>query len=642
MLELKKRRLDMDVEWGKEDGEEDCEETDQSNLDDRIVKLHQPANNLDDKEDELHQIFDCTSAFSTSEAFCSKEAFITWAKEVGKENGFVVIIKASEPGGAGKKPRLRLACERSGNYRQSKYKPKGQMHRKSTGTKKCGCPFEIHGVKLAKDDEWGVKVVFGSHNHLPTAQLEGHSFAGRLSEKEKTMVFDMSKSMAKPKDILETLKQLDEKNMTTMKTIYNARQRYKLIEEAGRTQIQQLMKQLDECKYVEWHRSNESTGCVRDLFWAHPAGIELLHAFPSVLIMDGTSKNNRYRLPLLEIVGVTSIDLTFSVAFVYIEVELEDNYIWAMEKLRSLMSFDRLPSVVVTACDLELMNAIRKVFPNTTNLLCRWHISKAVLDNCKKFFERKEKWEAFMSTWSVLVFSSDEYEYQRHLSILETDYHTYPRALKYVRDAWLSRYKESFVAAWTNKIMHFGNVTTNRAEGAHAKLKKHLGCSQGDFDTSWNIIISLIELQHVEIKASFRKSLILVEHNLNQTLFKDLNGLVSRSAFDMILKEAERANQVGIDKLPCGCVIRGTHGLPCAHEIAEFIKEGRPIPLSVVHPHWTKLDLMKGKVNEVCSELTIVPELEAIFRRFTACDEAGKLALKRRLRELGDPTMFHI
>ena len=54
---------------------------------------------------------------------------------------------------------------------------------------------------------------------------------------------------------------------------------------------------------------------------------------------------------------------------------------------------------------------------------------------------------------------------------------------------------------------------TCRAESAHAKLKRHLGSSQGDFDTSWNVINSLIELQHTEIKASFGRSLTAVEYN---------------------------------------------------------------------------------------------------------------------------------
>ena len=292
--------------------------------------------------------------------------------------------------------------------------------------------------------------------------MEGHSYAGRLSDGEKTILSDMTKNLLKPRNILLSIKNHDEYNVSTMKTIYNARHKHRLLNSAGRSQMQQLMKQLNECKYVEWHRKDESNDCVRDLFWAHPTSIQLLNAFCSVLIMDCTYKTNRYRLPLLEIVGVTSTNLTFSVAFVYLEAERVDNYTWAMEKLQSLMFFDRLPNVIVTDRELALMNAVRLVFPTTTNLLCRWHISKNVLGNCKKLFERKDKWEAFMSAWSVLVFSSKEDDYERNLRSLTTDYYTYPGAVKYVTESWLTPYKERFVVAWTDKVMHLGNVTTNR------------------------------------------------------------------------------------------------------------------------------------------------------------------------------------
>ena len=68
----------------------------------------------------------------------------------------------------------------------------------------------------------------------------------------------------------------------------------------------------------------------------------------SVLIMDCIYKTNIYKRPFLEIVGVTSTELTFSVAFVYIEAEREENYTHAMEKLKSLMFSDTLPGVIVT------------------------------------------------------------------------------------------------------------------------------------------------------------------------------------------------------------------------------------------------------------------------------------------------------
>ena len=80
-----------------------------------------------------------------------------------------------------------------------------------------------------------------------------------------------------------------------------------------------------------------------------------------------------------------------------------------------------------------------------------------------------------------------------------------------------------------------------RAESAHAKLKRHLGSSQGDFESSWNVINALIELQHTEIKASFEISISVVEHQFNNAMLKELRGMVSRASLNMILMEFKRA-----------------------------------------------------------------------------------------------------
>ena len=173
-----------------------------------------------------------------------------------------------------------------------------------------------------------------------------------------------------------------------------------------------------------------------------------------------------------------------------------------------------------------------------------------------------------------------------------------------------------------------------RAESAHAKLKRHLGSSQGDFESYWNVINALIELQHTEIKASFEISIYIVEHQFHNVMFKELRGMVSRASLNMILMEFKRATQVEIEKGISGCVNRTSYGSPCAHELAELIKEGRTIPLDSVHSHWRKLDTMNDNVS---SELTITPEIDSILRQFADCDEAGKIALKRK-RELAYPT----
>ena len=72
-----------------------------------------------------------------------------------------------------------------------------------------------------------VKLMCGSHNHEMEKSLVGHSYVGRLTEDEKIIIVDMTKSMVKPRNILLTLKEHNPNSYTTIKQIYNARSAYR-------------------------------------------------------------------------------------------------------------------------------------------------------------------------------------------------------------------------------------------------------------------------------------------------------------------------------------------------------------------------------------------------------------------------------
>ncbi|KAI5412816.1 hypothetical protein KIW84_057441 [Lathyrus oleraceus] len=79
--------------------------------------------------------------------------------------------------------------------------------------------------------------------------------------------------------------------------------------------------------------------------------------------MDSTYKTNKYRQALFEIVGMTSTELTFAVAFTYMESEQTENFCWVLEKLKELfVKKDLCPQVILTDRGLALMKAIEIVF----------------------------------------------------------------------------------------------------------------------------------------------------------------------------------------------------------------------------------------------------------------------------------------
>ena len=66
---------------------------------------------------------------------------------------------------------------------------------------------------------------------------------------------------------------------------------------------------------------NDTSEVICDIFWTHHDVVKMINAFKIMFLMDITYKTNRYKLPLLEIVGVTLTGMTFFAAFVYMEAE---------------------------------------------------------------------------------------------------------------------------------------------------------------------------------------------------------------------------------------------------------------------------------------------------------------------------------
>jgi len=109
-----------------------------------------------------------------------------------------------------------------------------------------------------------------------------------------------------------------------------------------------------------------------------------------VFLIDSTNKTNRYRLSLLDIVGVTPIEMTFSIAFAYLEGERINNVVWALEWFRGIfMRRDIIPQVIVTNKNSTLMNAVKIVCPEATNLLYWFHIDKNVKAKCTAHVGKK-------------------------------------------------------------------------------------------------------------------------------------------------------------------------------------------------------------------------------------------------------------
>ncbi|KAL5196100.1 hypothetical protein HKD37_20G057784 [Glycine soja] len=315
---------------------------------------------------------DYSDAFNTSHVFDSREDVLWWARSVAHENGFVAVI---------------IRCR------------KKEFVRRDTETRKCECPFKLHDKPVVGEQGWMVKLMCEIHNHELAKSLVGHPYVGRLTKAEKTLIVDMMKSMVKPRNILLTLKEHNANSYTTIKQIYNARSAYRSFIRESDTEMQHLMKLLERDQYIHWHRlKNEDV----------------------ILPTKQTGTDSHCSILL----GVTPIEMTFFASLAYMNGERLNNVVWTLERFQGIfLRRDVLLGVIVTKRDLALMNAVKTVFTECTNLLCSFHINKNVKVKCKSLISQRNVWE----TWIIL-------------------------------------HKKKFVFARTNKMIHLENTTTNNKQ----------------------------------------------------------------------------------------------------------------------------------------------------------------------------------
>ncbi|GAU30678.1 hypothetical protein TSUD_39020 [Trifolium subterraneum] len=363
--------------------------------------------------------------------------------------------------------------------------------------------------------------------------------------------------------------------------------------------MQQLLKCLEDHKYIYKIRTVGESTTVQDIFWAHPDSVKLFNTFPTVLLMDSTYKTNRYKMPLFEIVGVTSTEMSYNIGFAFIANEKEENFTWVLEMCLTLLKCkDTVPKVVVTDRDTALMNAVAKIFPNSTALVCQYHIYKNVRAKCKslcssKDVKSKQLWNTVMGAWEEVMYSPSEESYVDAVVQFRKVCEKFPKFINYVESTILDPLKEKLVRAWTNRVMHIGNTTTNRVESQHGVLKKYLLDSKGDLVKGWEAINKMLTVQLTEIQTSFGKNNTVVEHHFQgHFLYPMLVYNISRHA----------------------------------------------LRLDEVNTHWKRLRIDDYAVEKDGNvDVTCLTEFNAIQERLKSVDYSMKLQIREQLHHIAFP-----
>lgn len=150
-----------------------------------------------------------------SGTFQNREELVTFARDFGASQGYVVTIKKS----------LRdriviLGCDRGGVHRNRRKIDEIKRKRKAP-SRLTNCPFEAFGKK--DDNVWVLEVKNGEHNHEAIRDMSEHRYSRRFTEEEVKQIKVMTEAGIKPSKVLKTLKKRNPDLQSTPRHLYNVK-----------------------------------------------------------------------------------------------------------------------------------------------------------------------------------------------------------------------------------------------------------------------------------------------------------------------------------------------------------------------------------------------------------------------------------
>jgi hypothetical protein len=522
--------------------------------------------------------------------FESRDALVKWINSWAISRGYAFITGRSTKEKTGRTT-VTYMCDRARSPPDST-----KLRQRKTTSRRTGCEFSILAKESRDRTSWALThrpgEQFSVHNHEPSRHLSAHPAHRTIPEDDLNAITRLSNAGVAPRDIRTFMRQ-NSSTPATQQDIYNRLADIRRKAYEGQNTIHALANQLNEEGF--WSQIQFTPdGRVTAVVFAHPESITHLQAYPDVVLLDCTYKTNKYGMPLLDIIGVDACQRSFCIAFAFLSNESEEDYLWALGRLKSLYENCHIqpPSVILTDRCLACMNAAEACFPSATLLLCLWHANKAVLRHCQPTFLRQgqglEAWNTFFRSWHSIIQSEDEGIYYQRVRDFEKQYlPEYINEVGYIKTTWLDPYRERLVKAWVDRHLHFGNVVTSRVEGIHALLKSHLKRSTLDLFEAWRVIKHALDNQLAEIRSIHAKQQLRTPIELCGSLYSAVHGWVSHEALRKV--EEQRKLLTREDPPlppPCSGTVSRSLGLPCVHRLKAMIDGNQVLGLEHFHSHW--------------------------------------------------------
>jgi hypothetical protein len=482
----------------------------------------------------------------------AEHAVLQWASQYG----YGLRRGRSKLDKKGDTRKMWMQCDRARSA-----EPSGTIRTYLT-TRGVNCGFFFQIVRYpSKDNRWYIVTNNSTHCHDPSVHPSAHPCFRHRTSEVRALIRRQTELGIAPATILATVQELNTGALLSIRDIYNERLAYKVDQLRGMTPTEALVMILED-RLDEWEYTytTDGDGRLTILFIANKQSIKLAHAYPDVVLMDATYKTNKYRMPLLHIMGVVPVSdklkysngSNFLIGFAFLSGETEDEYYTVLQMLKDYVFYDanNQPEVFCRDGETALGSALEAVYPEVPQLVCLWHVEKNVLKKAKEVWvvysdytdEEKEqlmeKRDNFIKYFTELCRSNTKEDFEKSYRQLKSDYSTEPALIEYL-DKHQYPQRHLIVKAWTAKVRHFGNATISRLEGGHSQLKRFIKHSCGDLFDVFKDIRNMIASQINNLTAKLATASVrrrFATHPKNVQIFtQELVRTIVPQALDLAL-----------------------------------------------------------------------------------------------------------
>ncbi|CAI0443489.1 unnamed protein product [Linum tenue] len=203
------------------------------------------------------------------------------------------------------------------------------------------CEWRIFGVK--DNDNPGKSR--GFHNQKLEVYSEGSRERNSLSKERKIDIKELEATHTQAIDIRSFMIWKYDAHHH-MKQIYNETEKIRHERLDGMKPMRWTLIEAQRLDYfVECEFDDERR--VSRLFLCHPESIRMLSAWYFVILIDSTYKTNKYKQPLVQLIGVSPVKKNFNIGFALVSDETKETYAWVLMQLKHLLG-DRTPDAFVT------------------------------------------------------------------------------------------------------------------------------------------------------------------------------------------------------------------------------------------------------------------------------------------------------